>query len=243
MRSVLILLAIAMAACGDGPPQWPQNTRLVGSDVQGTRVTLEWPAPTDADGVKAYSVRQNGTLLAQIDGTITTYTAEKLEGSTEYTFEVAALDQKGKWSQPLSAKVKTGDAEPPRWPEDASVEATLESKGPLGTAVTFTWSEAQDNVAVTAYRVVRQDDEEVVGELAANAGREVVYQSIDVDGRYEVQARDEAGNWSTTGPVTRVWANKGLRPMLKSQGLLTTPRMQGFEPPALPLMRPPGATP
>lgn len=233
----LMVLALGMTACGDGAPKWEAQTQLVGSEITGSSVVLEWPAPVDNDGIKAYSIRQNDTLLAQIEGTVTRYKAENLAGMTEYRFEVAAQDQKGNWSEPLKHTLKTGDAEAPRWAEDASVETSMESKGPLGTAVTFTWTEAADNVLVTGYRVMREEDGEVLGEVAA-AGREFVHQSIDVDGRYRVEARDAAGNWSTGGPTARVWANKGLRPMLRSQGLLRQ-TVEGFEPPALPLMQAP----
>ena len=94
----------------------------------------------------------------------------------------------------------------------------------LGTAVTFTWSEATDNVKVTKYRIVR--GEETLGEVPA-VGREFVYQSVDTDGSYEIQAGDDAGNWSSNGPSARVWANNGFRP-----GLLGN-QNPGFMAPAL----------
>lgn len=237
LRFLLVGVVFGLVACGDGAPRWEEQTQLVGSEITGTTVVLEWPVPEDADGIKAYSIRQNDTLLAQIEGTVTRYKAENLAGMTEYRFEVAAQDKKGNWSAPLKKAFKTGDAEAPTWSAQAEVETSIESKGPLGTAVTFTWTEALDNVAVTGYRVVREEDGELLGEVAA-AGREFVHQSIDVDGRYRVEARDEAGNWSSGGPTARVWANKGLRPMLRSQGFLRQP-VQGFEPPALPLMQAP----
>jgi len=230
MRDLLVLaMCIGLMGCGDGPPKWPAETRMTATTITGNSVTLEWPAPQDADGIKAYAVRQNGTLLAQIEGNVTSYTAENLEGMTEYKFEVVALDNKGKWSEPLSLPVKTGDSEVPKWPEGSTMKTALESKGPLGTAVTFTWSEASDNVAVTGYRIIAEG--ETVGEVGVE-GRELVYQSVDVDGSYQVQAGDAAGNWSNDGPSARVWANKGLRPMLRSQGLLNQPA-QGFDAPQL----------
>lgn len=235
MRGLVVwALCLGLFGCGDGPPKWPAETRMTTKAVSGNAVTLEWPAPQDADGIKAYAVRQNDTLLAQIEGNVMTYTAENLEGMTEYKFAVVALDNKGEWSEPLLLSVKTGDSEAPKWPEGSELTTALESKGPLGTAVTFTWSEAKDNVAVTGYRVIAEG--ETVAEVGVE-GRELVHQSVDVDGSYQVQACDGAGNCSEDGPTARVWANSGLRPMLRSQGLLQQPG-QGLGAPSL--MQPPG---
>lgn len=233
-NSVLILVLFVVLGCGDGAPRWPTDTKLTANNVTGTTVVLEWPAPVDSDGIKAYSVRQNDTLLAQIEGNVTRYEVADLSGMTDYRFDVAALDNEGNWSPPISIKVRTGDSEPPTWPDDAAVEAALESKGPLGTKVTLTWSEATDNVGVTKYRIAKED--EVLGEVDA-AGREFVYQSIGVDGSYVVEAGDAAGNWTTNGPSARVWARSGIRPMLQDKGLLNR-RMPGWVPAPMPMLKP-----
>ena len=73
-------------------PTWPAGSKLTASDAQGDKVTLSWPASTDAKGIKEYKLFQNDTAIATIPSSGLTYTVTGLKPDTDYTFRVEAVN-------------------------------------------------------------------------------------------------------------------------------------------------------
>jgi len=80
-----------------GAPVWAEGSKLTAS-IEGSNVTLSWPAATDSVGVTGYRVYQNGTLVDTVSGDTRSYTFTGLSAGNEYTFKVEADNAAGKWS-------------------------------------------------------------------------------------------------------------------------------------------------
>jgi chitodextrinase len=143
-------------------------------------------------GVTGYRVFRNTTLIATL-GNVTTYQNTGLTSSTTYTYRVRALDAAGNVSAQSSAASATTQAAPdttaPTTP--AGVAATAISSSRIG----LSWSPSTDNVAVTGYRVYRNDV------FLATLGNVTTYESVGLSAAtlysYRVDAVDAAGNASS----------------------------------------------
>jgi chitodextrinase len=139
-------------SCADGGPTPPPDTvaptapgNLVASDVAATAVTLNWTAATDDQGVAAYDVYRDGTLVAT-----TTETSTRVRGlqpNTTYALTVKARDAAANVSPASNAVSVTTLREAPTGPGsgatapgfapyvDMSLERGVLSK--LGSATPF----------------------------------------------------------------------------------------------------------
>lgn len=72
------------------PPSIPVNIHATSSSQQS--VSLSWGASTDNEGVYAYEIFANGTLVSTVNGTTTNKTVFGLSPETVYNFKVRALD-------------------------------------------------------------------------------------------------------------------------------------------------------
>ncbi len=213
----VLLAAMSLVVACEKSPTWPSDGRLEATEVRGMNVTLQWPQPLGE--VKETTIRQGTEVVGQVEQG-QSFVVSGLKGKTEYTFSVVATSTKGKMSDPLVLNVTTSDADPPQWDAEASLNASVESLGALGARVVFTWTPAKDDTAVEKYKLMR--GEEVLAEVTEPM---FTYQSVEVDGDYSVIAQDAAGNWSETGPTTRVWANnRGMNNLLRNEGLVA-PRL------------------
>ncbi|MCM8745822.1 metallophosphoesterase [Thermomicrobium sp. CFH 73360] len=87
------------------PPAAP--TGLTATSGNG-RVTLNWTAASDANGLAGYDVFRNGTLLTSL-GETTTYTDTTVQPNTTYEYRVVARDRAGNTSPPSDpATITTG---------------------------------------------------------------------------------------------------------------------------------------
>ncbi|MEC0208891.1 S-layer homology domain-containing protein [Paenibacillus ehimensis] len=108
----------------------------------------------------------------------------------------------GKWIGTINSTmftVRTGaaDVTPPTWPESSRLDAS----DVTSNSVRLSWNAPEDDKAVTGYKLYKGT------ELIAT----VTGTTYDVGGlspatsyRFKVEAGDEAGNWSTTGPVVDI---------------------------------------
>lgn len=99
-----------------GPPQ-----DLQASAVSSSEVRLTWSPPDDLiSTVDHYNVYRNGTKVAE--ATDTTYTDTGLQGSTQYTYRVSAVNlsgAEGQKSDPDSATTeRSRDTTPPAPPKN-----------------------------------------------------------------------------------------------------------------------------
>ena len=181
MRSIVLgLLALSLTACADkAPPTWPDDAELE-TETTANSATVRWPAPEDDHGVVRIVVRMNDSVVAELDGDATSYTAEDLDDETEVRFEVAADDEAGNRSEQLSASARTLDGTGPHWPAGATL---MHRDGH------FHWSTAQDSTGVESYE--RRQGATVLTETSST--------SFAFEGDpagCQVVAKDAAGNAS-----------------------------------------------
>lgn len=87
------------------PPSTPTN--LAATTVLPNLVQLDWSASTDDTGVTGYIVLRDGTPLATISGTATTYVDVGVSPSTTASYTVVAVDGVGNESPPSDPVVVT----------------------------------------------------------------------------------------------------------------------------------------
>jgi chitodextrinase len=130
---------------------------LTATPVGSSSINLSWAPSTDDVGVTGYRVERcqdaGCTSFVQIAAPSgTTHSDTGLLAGITYRYQVRATDAAGNlgpYSVVADATIPAPDTEPPTAP--ATVTATVVS----GTQIDLTWSAAQDNVAVTGYRVER----------------------------------------------------------------------------------------
>jgi hypothetical protein len=82
----------------DTNPSTP--TDLQANAPSGTRVNLAWGASSDANGIQAYDIYRDGSLLDSVNGSTTTYSDLTVVPSTSYAYVVRARDPSGNMSDP-----------------------------------------------------------------------------------------------------------------------------------------------
>jgi hypothetical protein len=112
-------------------------------------VTLGWAASTDNVGVVGYRVFRGNTFLGATSAR--TWTDTGLTTGTTYDYAVMAYDARENVSSKALVSATPGqtDTQPP------SAPANLMGSVNKGGVTTLTWTAAQDNVAVSGYRVYR----------------------------------------------------------------------------------------
>lgn len=161
--------------------------------------TLQWwNSPLTVTGVKVGEDLLGGSAYAVSGNTLTVlkgYLASQPVGILELTIE---FNQGTAARFPIDIEDTTGTA-PPSWPAGS----TLEASGTTQTTVVLSWPTAQDDVAVTGYRIYRNN------ELIQTVGGEV--NTFEVTGlapsatyTFQVQAGDGNGLWTTGGPSITV---------------------------------------
>ncbi len=110
-----------MMPADSAPPIWSAGSTLTTLAKGSNFVTLTWPAASDDTTVVAYSVYENGTLLASLSGSTNSYTATGLNQNSTYSFKVIAIDAAQHQSiSGLSTNVRTDQASTPSNPSNPS---------------------------------------------------------------------------------------------------------------------------
>ncbi|MFX4262145.1 fibronectin type III domain-containing protein [Pelotomaculum propionicicum] len=191
-------------AADTSAPTWPAGSSLTASGVTQNSLTLNWTAATDNKAVTGYRVYRNGSLLTTVTGT--SYNVTGLTAGTSYTFKVEAGDAAGNWSSSgPSATVTTSEAadtSAPTWPAGSSLTAS----GVTQNSLNLNWTAANDNKAVTGYRVYRNGS--LLG-TAASTSYNVTGLTAGTSYTFKVEAGDAAGNWSSSGPSVSVSTSGG----------------------------------
>ncbi|MDX6419343.1 MAG: acid phosphatase type 7 [Trebonia sp.] len=169
------------------PPSAPGN--LAGT-AGSTKNVLTWTAASDNIGVAAYDVYRNGTYLATVPASVTSYTDKTATSGTGYTYQVAARDLAGNTTR-ASVNVNGGptDTTPPTAPGNLTATATSP------TTIALSWQASSDNIGVTGYAVYRDGTE-----IATVDGSTTSYSDGGLipgtTHAYTVTAADGAGNVS-----------------------------------------------
>ncbi|HEX2927808.1 MAG TPA: fibronectin type III domain-containing protein [Ruminiclostridium sp.] len=190
-------------------PTWAKDSELTASEVTSRGLTLTWPAAQDDKGVTGYRIFNGSDLVTTVDGSATSCDVTGLTPDTAYTFKVEAGDAAGNLSTDGPSKAvttlkentpPTEDKTAPAWPKDS----TLTASNVLTTSLTLTWPTAQDDTAVTGYKVYRGSDMIATLTGAAINHYDVTGLTPGTAYTFKVEAGDSAGNWSTDGPSKAV---------------------------------------
>jgi chitodextrinase len=183
-------------------------TKLAASSSSPTSVSLAWTAGSDPVTINRYNIVRNGTVIGTTTNATTSYTDTSAQPSTNYSYQVAAVDSLGTES-PLSntATVTTGsgvsDTTPPTAPSGLTATA------PTTSQVNLSWKASTDNVGVTGYDVYRSTTL-----LQKVSGTTLSYADISVSPSttysYTVKAFDAAGNVSIASNTATVTTPSGV---------------------------------
>lgn len=145
-------------ACEEGditPPTWPVPSTLTSSNVTETALQLSWT--TAEDGPYRYNIYQDSGLIGQTLASSPQFGVTDLSPWTSYIFKVEAEDAAGnETSNGPQTWVQTPDNQAPTWPSNAE----LDMNDVTPTTMTLEWTPAQDNAAVTQYRLYKVDGDD-----------------------------------------------------------------------------------
>jgi lysophospholipase L1-like esterase len=173
-------------------------------------VTLSWTASTDNIGVTGYDVYRappGGTFTSAGTSTTTSFTQANGAGSQ---YQVRARDAAGNTSAftaPVSAlPPPCPTSPPPSTPPPADTQApTVPGTPTTSTAcgsVTLTWAASTDNVRVTGYDIWRAPGTSGGTFVSYGTSTTTSFTANGVgQNRYQVRARDAAGNTSAFTPA------------------------------------------
>lgn len=191
-RSAVSSFVGSTAPCPDKTaPSAP--TGLTTGSVGQTSIGLSWAASTDNVGVTGYDVIRNGSTIATVAGTSTTFTG--LSCGTSHTLGVKAFDAAGNRSAQTSIAGSTSactDTTPPSTPTGLATSNVGQ------TSLTVSWSASTDNVGVTGYRVYQGGSQ-----VGTTSSTSYPLSGLTCGTSYTlgVAAVDQAGNVSGTATV------------------------------------------
>ena len=188
-------LEVDLSTPDNEAPIWPLGSTIVVDRIESTAVEVHWPTADDAVDGLVYEVFADGIKLGTVDAPLQSFRLEGLSPAQMVLVRVGAKDGAGNESVRLGVSVETPDGGPPTW-----ADTTLNWQSGLNHA-TFNWAAAQDDVAVTGYRVV------VDGELKFETTETSALLEGLVAGKpyaVRIDARDAASNWSANGPSAQV---------------------------------------
>jgi uncharacterized repeat protein (TIGR02059 family) len=181
-------------------PSWPADAEISASKVGTDAFVLNWPKAEDNVGVIEYQLYQQGEsleLIKTFNSDTTSYKMENLTPDTTYNLILRARDAKSQYTPDLTLSVVTllSDDQAPTW----AAGSKLTADDVLTDSMDLSWTAAADNVEVTGYRLLKNGS--VVTELDANTFSYHITQLTPATNYiFKVEARDKAGNYSTTGP-------------------------------------------
>jgi GH35 family endo-1,4-beta-xylanase/chitodextrinase len=221
-REVFVPLPIPDQNAEITPPVWPYGSTFGASEASATAVTLTWPNAHDNTAVEGYHIYQNGSLLREVDATITSFDVTGLTPGTNYTYTVEAVDAQGNRSlisEPIEVSTLSedlADATLPGWNKGSFLTVTeLDMDG-----ATLNWPAGVDNGIVGGYRIY------VNGQIRHDT-TERSYSLTDLMAgtlyTVRVESKDSDGNLSLGGPIVTfktpgaedqtapVWAEPSLK--------------------------------
>jgi formylglycine-generating enzyme required for sulfatase activity len=135
-------------------PTIPSN--LTTTVVSATQIDLTWTASTDNIGVVGYKLVKADPFnqyILDVPSTSVSYSDTGLNSSTQYCYQMLALDAAGNtsgWGELVCATTKpVTDTTNPTIPENLTATASS------ATQINLTWTAATDNIKVAGYRVYR----------------------------------------------------------------------------------------
>jgi uncharacterized protein YjdB len=171
-----------------------------GTKALSATATYSDETSKDVTATASYSTSDETVALVSEAGVVTAVAAGEATITATFDGETATAAV-----TVTAAPEPSEDTEAPTWQANSQVTATQVST----SSVTLTWSAAADNVAVTGYKVSW-----TAGGTSKEQATNGETTSISITGlssgtsyTFKVEARDEAGNWSATGPSVTVSTN------------------------------------
>jgi glucose/arabinose dehydrogenase len=185
--------------------------------MTATSATLAWGPATDAVGVTAYDVYQQGQLVKSVDGNTLTTNVTRLAPLTTYGFYVNARDAAGNVSQASNTVIVTTsaavvDTGPPSAPANVRIAAIT------ANSVSLAWDASTDDVGVTGY-TVRAGTTQVA--TATTTSATVAGLAPATAYTFTVTAADAAHNVSPPGGPVTATTKRGRDPVAQVTPLAT----------------------
>jgi len=208
----------ACSEAGGSPPTWPTDppSTLTATNIGETSLVLTWTTAHDDVDVTGYIVYRstdyvNYEVVAQVRNVLT-HGLSGLTPDFDYWFKVEARDDDGNLSTGgPTAYAHTSDSSAPTWPYPAILDWTDRT----ATSLTIAWSAAQDNVAVSGYRIYRRVGAEWIPVVTVEPDVLTYHFSclepyhFTNSYTFKVEAFDEAGNESADGPQKTMYTKQG----------------------------------
>jgi hypothetical protein len=179
-------------------------TGVTATAPSSSEVDLSWLPSSDPDaaGVGAYVVSRDGTAIATLGASVTSYRDTAVGANTSYSYTVAAFDFAGNYSAASDPAVVTTPAAPADNPPSVPGGVTASAVSAYEVDVSWTASTDADGTGLAGYLVAR--DGTTVATVGANAtGYADTTVSPATSYTYTVTAFDTAQNYSApSSPAT-----------------------------------------
>ncbi|MBN1888681.1 MAG: putative Ig domain-containing protein [Thermoflexales bacterium] len=200
------------------PPTAPTNVQAAATS---TRVDLSWNAASDNAHLAGYIIYRFGEPVATTPAT--TYSDNKVNPGTAYTYTVVAWDASNKLSAPATVVAATPAGSDSRIP----IVYGIEYSGLSDTGITVRWRTDEPATTVITYELQYSGDMRVYQDNTLTRQHQAVLTGLTPDNAYDVWwvAGADAGgranvfpieNWSFhTPPAGETW---NFRPILNGIG-------------------------
>ena len=191
------LIVTSVAAPDTVAPSVPTNVTATAPTDAESPVEVTWsPSIDDSGSVHHYIVRRNGVEVSSETGL--SFTDSTVSAGVTYRYSVVAVDRVGNASSPSAetpaATATTADVTAPEAPEEASAIAAS------AVSAFIAWEEAEDNVAIAGYEVLRTDGDGLPHVVASfdESAREWLDDGLQSNSTYiyDMRSFDIAGNRS-----------------------------------------------
>lgn len=186
-------------------PVWPEGALLEAGKVGPESMIINWPSATDNQILKEYWLTINEGTPIVIDAQAgSTYKLAGLTPDTLYAIRVEAVDAKNNKSVPLETSIRTlaEDKIAPTWPDGSK----LTVKNIATDNADLLWTAADDNVEVTGYKVYNGD---ILLDETAECQLHIIHLTPATTYVFRIEAVDQAGNISSTGPTSVIRTLEG----------------------------------
>ncbi|MFC3343183.1 fibronectin type III domain-containing protein [Paenibacillus abyssi] len=189
-------------------PTW-NEPGFTASGVTSNSLTLHWTPAQDNREVTAYRVFKGNQELITLPASAASYEVRGLSDYTTYEFKIKAGDGDNNWSdvspQLTITTAVANDDVMPTWPKTR----LLTYSSLTDREVTLQWTQAEDNIGVTGYRIYQNNS--LIASVDGNVYNYSV-SNLEADQSYSfrVEAVDAFGNSSNTGPSISVRTHSGL---------------------------------
>ena len=204
----------SVAAANDHiAPSIPQ--KLASTDVSFDQFSVEWQASTDNVGVAGYELYLDGVLVSETEET--QFLLTQLTAGASYTVKVRAIDD----AQNTSAftpeiVVRTGSADRANNLSTRAIDtqaptapANLRAVSIGSNQVTLAWAPSTDNVAVTAYEILQQ--QQVVA-TTTRSPAQITGLRPQTRYSFQVRALDALSNTSVASAAVPVTTRAAITP-------------------------------